>query len=44
MAHHLATLAQPLKPPDLVDSLLDNLLDVSKSEDDVAILVVEHTA
>ena len=44
IAHHLATLEQPLKPSDLVDSLLATLLDEGKAEDDVAILVVEHTA
>ncbi|MGZ8766210.1 MAG: PP2C family protein-serine/threonine phosphatase, partial [Acidimicrobiia bacterium] len=40
-AHHLATLSHPLSSRDLLDSLL-NALVAGESEDDIAIIVVEH--
>lgn len=40
-AHHLATLSHPLSSRDLLDSLLKALV-AGESEDDIAIIVVEH--
>jgi serine phosphatase RsbU (regulator of sigma subunit) len=40
-AHHLATLSHPLSSRDLLDSLLTALV-AGESEDDIAIVVVEH--
>ncbi len=44
MARHLATGSERLSPQHLIDSLLDALLENNKAEDDIAVLVVEHTA
>lgn len=44
MAAHLAGLPDRLDPRDLVDSLIDELIGDSTAEDDIAVLVVEHTA
>jgi serine phosphatase RsbU (regulator of sigma subunit) len=44
MAAHLAALPERLDPRDLGDSLLKELIGEARAEDDIAILVVEHTA
>jgi serine phosphatase RsbU (regulator of sigma subunit) len=44
LASHLATLRDRVAPRQLVDSLLDAMLGDAKAADDIAILVVEHTA
>ena len=42
-ATHLATLPERLTPRQLIDSFLDALLGDTKAEDDIAILVIEHS-
>ena len=44
VAAHLAALPDRLDPHHLVDSLVDELIGDATAEDDIAILVVEHTA
>ncbi|HEX4981596.1 MAG TPA: GAF domain-containing SpoIIE family protein phosphatase [Ilumatobacteraceae bacterium] len=44
IAAALTTLATGLIPSDLTDALLDALLDGGPAEDDIAILVIRHTA
>ena len=44
LASHLATLRDRVAARQLVDSVLDTMLGDAKAADDIAILVVEHTA
>jgi hypothetical protein len=43
VAAHLAALPDRLDPHHLVDSLVDELIGDATAEDDIAIVVVEHT-